>query len=222
MRFVDIGAVRERFAGRRVAVVGSGPGVLRNEPGLVDSHDVVVRVNNHKTGPAQGYRTDVHYSFYGTSIRKTPEELQAEGVSLVLCKCPDAKVMESRWHERMHKPHGVDFRYIYRARAAWWFCDTYVPPVAEFLASFELLGRRIPSTGFSALLLVMGCAPASVYLTGFDFFASRVHNVDEPWRPGDPDDPIGHAPERERAWLRAHRERVNCDATLTEIMEGMD
>ena len=48
-----------------------------------------------------------------------------------------------------------------------------------------------------------------------------MHNVDEPWRPGNPDDPIGHAPERERAWLRAHRERVNCDATLTEIMEGM-
>ncbi len=95
-------------------------------------------------------------------------------------------------------------------------------PVEEFLASFELLGRHIPSTGFSALLLVMGCAPASVYLTGFDFFASRVHNVDEPWRPGNPDDPIGHAPERERAWLRAHRDRVTCDATLTEIMEGTD
>lgn len=220
MRFCDSAAVRRVLEGRRVAVVGSGPGVLSNDVGFVDAHDVVVRVNNHKCGPAAGFRTDVHYSFYGTSIRKTAEELQAEGVRLVMCKCPDAKVMESEWHQRMNKPHGVDFRYIYRARAAWWFCDTYVPPLEEFLASFELLQRHIPSTGFSALLAVLNHGAAHVYLTGFDFFASRVHNVNEPWRPGNPDDPIGHAPALERAWLAGNLDRVSMDAPLTEIMKG--
>lgn len=216
----DSQTVREAFEGRGVTIVGSGPGALENDPGFVDGHDVVVRVNNYKTGPAQGSRCDVFYSFFGGSIKKPAEDLIADGVRLCLAKCPDAKFMESEWHRKNGKPHGVDFRYIYRDRRDWWFCPTYVPSVAEFVAVFDLLERHIPSTGFSALLAVLAHAPASVYLTGFDFFASRIHNVNEPWRPGNPDDPIGHSPERERAWLAAHRDRVTCDATLTRILEG--
>lgn len=212
--------VEERFRGKHVAVVGSGPGVLDNAPGFIDSHDVVVRVNNHRCGQAQGFRTDVYYSFYGSSIRKTAAELRVEGVDLCLCKCPDAKFMESAWHRKMGKPHGVDFRYIYRDRADWWFCPTYVPPVEEFCAVFDLLGQHIPSTGFSALHLVLSCDPASLHLTGFDFFASRIHNVNESWRPGNPDDPIGHAPELERAWLSKNLDRVTLDPALTTIMKG--
>lgn len=219
MSFIDRCDLLERFAGKSVVIVGSGPGVLKNPPGLVDSHDVVVRVNNYRcTGDATGRRTDVFYSFFGSSIHKTPEELRADGVTLCLAKCPDAKFMESEWHRRNNKPHGVDFRYIYRQRRDWWFCDTYIPPLDEFLASFELLDRHIPSTGFSALLLAMGLEPASIYLTGFDFFSSRIHNVSEPWRPGNPEDPIGHAPELERRWLAGHRDLVAMDSTLTEIM----
>ena len=41
MRFVSRSDIRSRFEGRSVAVVGSGPGVLGNAPGLVDGHDVV-------------------------------------------------------------------------------------------------------------------------------------------------------------------------------------
>ncbi len=218
--FIDSAAVREVIAGKRVAIVGSGPGSLENEPGFVDGHEIVCRVNNYKTGAAQGKRCDVHYSFFGTSIRKTAEELKRDGVRLVLCKCPDAKVMESEWHRLHGKPHGVDFRYIYRDRAAWWFCPTYVPTVAEFLHVFSMLGDHIPSTGFSAVVEILRHDPAAIYLTGFDFFASRVHNVNEPWRPGNPNDPIGHAPERERAWLREHLDGlVTMDPTLAKIMQ---
>ena len=219
MKCVGRPYLEEFFGGKSVVIVGSGPGCLGNEPGFVDSHDIVVRVNNHKCGPAQGHRTDAHYSFYGTSIKKTREELQAEGCRLLLCKCPDGKFMESEWHRRNNKPHGVDFRYIYRQRADWWFAPTYVPTREEFVESFDLLGQHIPSTGFSALLLVLSLQPASTFLTGFDFFSSRTHNVNEPWRPGNPDDPIGHAPERERAWLAQHRDRVTLDSTLAKIME---
>lgn len=219
MMFIDSRDLRERFAGRSVAIVGSGPGVLQNPPGLVDSHDVVVRVNNYRcTGEATGRRTDVFYSFFGSSIKKTAAELRADGVTLCVAKCPDAKFMESEWHRRNGKPHGVDFRYIYRQRRDFWFCDTYIPPLEEFLASFELLERHIPSTGFSALLMVLAQEPAAVFVTGFDFFASRIHNVSEPWRPGNPDDPIGHAPHLERRWLAKHRDRVTMDSTLAEIM----
>lgn len=221
MPFCDRGVVRQAFAGKRVALVGSGPGVVGNARGFVDAHDVVVRVNNYKLGAEQGYRCDVHYSFYGSSIRKTAAELQRDGVTLCICKCPDAKFMESAWHRRRGRPNGVDFTYIYTARRDFWFCDTYVPPLDLFIASFNLLDGHVPTTGFAALLEILAHQPQGVYMTGFDFFASGLHNVNERWRPGDPTDPIGHAPEKERRLLAAMSGAypISFDPALARIME---
>ena len=207
MRFVAFEDVAALMRGKTVAIVGSGPSVLSNRPSYVDSHDLVMRVNNYKTGRAQGVRADIHYSFYGNSIRKTAAELSADGVRLCMCKCPNAKPIESAWHESLGKQNGIDFRYIYEARKAWWFGDTYVPTTESFMEKFKLLGRHIPSTGFAAILDVLACVPKSVYLTGFDFFASRIHNVDERWNDGNPADPIRHWPEREQAWVSENRGR---------------
>ena len=216
-------AVEAFFYGKSVAIVGSGPGVLDNEPGFIDSHDIVVRVNNHRClDEVTGRRTDAHYSFYGTSIKKTAAELREEGVRLCLCKCPpcdNGPFIRSEWHVKNKKLHGIDFRYIYDARKDWWFTSTYVPSHEEFMASFNLLNQHIPSTGFSAILLIKGMAK-SIYLTGFDFFASRIHNVNEPWRPGNPDDPIGHAPELERKWLAQNLDGITLDRKLTRIVEN--
>lgn len=203
--------------GKRIALIGSGPGCLSNKPGFIDSHEVVVRVNNHKIGKQQGYRTDIHYSFYGASIRKTAQELKSEGVRLVMCKCPNGQFIDSDWHQKNNKQNGVDFSYIYRYRADWWFCDTYVPTLDEFMSGFNLLGGRVPTTGFSALLDLLSYEPESVYMTGFDFFASKIHNVNERWKPGDPSDPIGHAPEREKDWLVNADIPVSFDSHLTKI-----
>lgn len=199
--FCDRARVRRVFEGKRVAIVGSGPGVLDNAPSFIDSHEVVVRVNNYKLSPETGGRTDVYYSYFGDAIRKTADELKRDGVYLCMAKCPDAQFMESDWHAVRGKMRGVDFRYIYRNRADWWFCDTYVPTLDEFRAQFDLLGGHVPTTGFSAILDVLSYDPRSVYLTGFDFFASGVHNVNERWRPGDPSDPIRHRPDLELQWL---------------------
>ena len=170
MRFVTFDEVATRFRARTVAIVGSAPSVLENEPGYVDAHDIVVRVNNYKLdGRATGARTDVHYSFYGTSIRCKAEDLQRDGVRLCLCKCPNSKPIESPWHELNKKPLGVDFRYVYEARKSWWFTDTFVPDDARFRRSFELLENHIPSTGFAVILDVLDCEPTHMYLTKFDF-----------------------------------------------------
>lgn len=222
-RFITLEQAAETFAGKSVAIVGSAPSCLYNEPGFVDSHDVVVRVNNHKCGSAQGVRTDVHYSFYGTSIRKSAETLKVEGVKLCMCKCPDAKALNSEWHEVHNKPHGIDYRYIYKNRADWWFCDTFIPDVPRYLTKFELLDKHIPTTGFAAILDVLDCKPASVYLTGYDWFSSGIHNVDEPHRPGDPRDPICHRPDLEAAWLseNAYRFPLTFDTKLQSLMSYM-
>jgi len=222
MRFIERCEVRRRIDGRRIALVGSGPGVLDNPPGLIDGHDLVVRVNNYKLSAAAGFRTDVFYSYFGNAVSKSAETLKRDGVTLCLCKCPDAQPIDSDWHRRNRKTAGIDFRWIYRQRAAFWFCDTYVPAVEEFMAGFNLLGGHVPTTGFAALLLLLDCNPAALTLTGFDFFRSARHNVDQPWRRANPGDPIGHVPERELGWLAEHRHDypLRFDPTLCELIFG--
>lgn len=220
-RFIPKSTLAARFEGKTVAIVGSGPGVLENAPGFVDSHDVVVRVNNYRIHmPATGTRTDCFYSFFGNSIRKTARELKRHGVTLCVCKCPDAMVIESDWHRQHRKMNGVDFRRIYRSRIGFWFCDTYVPSVDEFMADFDLLGGHVPTTGFSAIRQVLACNPKSIFLTGFDFFRSGIHNVTDRWRAKHTDDPIGHVPEREFAWLLDNLPRlpVTTDRELASMI----
>ena len=200
-----------------MAIVGSGPGSLDNEPGFVDSHDVVVRINNYKLFPQTGVRTDVFYSFFGTSIRKTMAELKRGGVTLCMCKCPNAHPIKSDWHERNGKMAGVDYTYIYRNRATWWFCDTYIPTVDDFMEKFDLLNKHQPTTGFSAILDIASFNPRSLYLTGFDFFRSGKHNVDEKWTQKNNDDPLKHEPELELQHLR-NMTGLSFDKTLEQMI----
>ena len=213
-------AVAERFRGRRVALVGSGPGSLDHSPGFIDGHDIVVRVSNYKTGRMQGMRCDVHYSFYGTSIKTSAAQLLRDGCTLCMCKLPDSQPIDSDWHRQTGRLAGIDYRYIYRYRASWWPCPVFVPDDTRFLEKFELLDRHQPTTGFAAILDLLACEPAELYLTGFDGFTSRLHNVDERWRPGNPEDPFGHRPDLELQWLRDHRARhpITCDRRLADVL----
>lgn len=220
MVFVSFSRVIELLRGRRVAIVGSGPGSLENPPGLVDSHDIVVRVSNYKTGEGPGFRCDIHYSFYGNSIKKSAEDLQRDGCRLCMCKLPNSQPIDSAWHRERGKLVGIDYRYIYRNRAGWWFTETFVPDDDRFLMKFNLLGQHQPTTGFAAILDVLECEPDEVLLTGFDFFSSGLHNVDEKWRPGDPTDPIGHRPDLEAAWIRENAKRydIRFDKRLAALL----
>jgi hypothetical protein len=220
MRFLKRSEVANLFLDKRVAIVGSGPGVLQNEIGKIDGYDIVVRVNNYKLSDAAGFRTDVHYSFYGTSIRKTADELKRDGVWLCMCKCPDAEAIDSEWHRRHNMMIGVDYRPHYRRRREFWFCDTYIPEKEWFVRYFEILGRHIPTTGFAAVLDISSFFPREIYLTGFDFFTSRIHNVDEPWKARHRDDPICHVPEGELAWIKNNLSRhpFTFDQVLSEMV----
>ena len=203
--------------------MGSGPGSLENAPGFVDGHDVVVRVNNYRLLPPTGFRTDVFYSFFGPSIRKSAEELRNDGVTLCMSKCPDARAFEACWQNCRDRMQSVDYRWICRNRTDWSFCDTYVPSVETFAAKVDLLDGHIPTTGFAAILDVLGFGPSSLYLTGFDFFRSRLHNVDEPWREGNRNDPIRHLPETELAWLAANLSELptTCDPMLLQAITSL-
>ena len=114
--FLTESQLAQRFDGKRVAVVGSAPSCTENPPGLVDSYDIVVRINNYKNFPNAGIKTDAYYSFFGTSIRKRSKELIADGVILCICKCPNSRPIESEWHIKNDKEFGIDYRWIYKMR----------------------------------------------------------------------------------------------------------
>ena len=195
--FVEYKYLSDYFKDKTVAVVGSAPSVINNSKGFIDKHDIVVRVNNYKIIDGTGKRTDVHYSFYGGSIRKSVTELKTDGTKLCMCKCPNSKPIESEWHEKNGKTLGIDFRKIYRRRESWWFCPVYIPSDGTFLELFNKLDRHIPTTGFSAIWEILRLPIKSMYITGFDFFTSKKHNVNERWLKGDSSDPIKHTPEAE-------------------------
>lgn len=202
MRFIDFSDVQDFFKGKSVAIVGGGP--VNEDHGFIDSHDLVVRINNFKLNENTGFRTDVFYSYFGKAIRKTHEELK--DVQLCMCKCPHGKI-ESEWHERTGRL-GSDFHYIYQLRQSWWFCDTYVPGLNHFKAYMDLLDGHIPTTGFSCILDISKC-DCDITIVGFDFFESGLHNLNEPWRKGNPEDPIGHRPIEERRWVLKHKDRYD-------------
>lgn len=229
MRFVTTSDLREFFKGKSIAIVGSGPSALNNEVGVIDSYDIVVRVNNYKIEPRWpqlGKRCDVYYSFFGGSIKKSVDDLKRDGVKLCMCKLPNSQPLESEWHRKRGAMLGIDYRYIYRMRAPWWFCDTFIPDDAWFLEKFHALSDHQPTTGMAAIMDILklteddrGWMKVKIFVTGFDFFSSGVHNVDEKWKAGDPTDPIKHSPEHEIAWLKNMTGRaVRFDPTISDIL----
>ena len=94
------------------------------------------------------------------------------------------------------------------------------PGLVQASAAQEPLGYD--RTQSLTTLDILDCQPRSVYLTGFDFFTSGVHNVNEKWKPGDPTDPIGHRPEMELAWLAANLENypLSVDGKLAVLIRA--
>jgi hypothetical protein len=226
--FVDKSFIKKYFKDKRVALFGSAPSCLENNGKTINEYDIIVRVNNYKIKGFEdrvGTRTDVHYSFYGSSIKKSKEELIEDGVHLCMCKCPNAVCHMTDWHIKNNHKYGCDFRYINKKRENWWFCDTYIPTKEHYMNGFNLLGKHVPTCGFSAILDIIECEPKELYITGFTFMKCEVcgkrgweckcetpavgHNVNEKWRRKNPDDPIKHLPGKEYALLKEYANKYD-------------
>ncbi len=203
--FVKKDWIKDYFNNKRVAIFGSAPNCLDNDGQEINKYDIIVRVNNYKIKGYEshvGSRTDVHYAFYGSSIRKTKEELINDGVKLCMCKCPNAYLFDHNvpWDP---KNHGSDFRWIYHNRKDFWFCPVYVPTKEDFMNYYDALNGHIPTTGYACILDIIQCNPSELYITGFDGFTTKIHNVNELWREKHRDDPIAHMPNAEQHLIRA-------------------
>ncbi len=195
--FSDFNRIISHFKNKRVAIVGSAPTCLDNPPGLIDSFEQVIRISNYGYGSQLGKRTDVFYSFFGSSTRKNHQELIRDGVKMCMSKLPNSKPFHSQWHANKNKNDGHDYRAHYRRREPWWFCPTYVPDDKHFLELFDFLDKHQPTTGFACIWDLLKCDPKELYITGFDFFTSRIHDVNKRWKFKNPTDPHRHLPQIE-------------------------
>ena len=234
MKPLTLSNIRAFFRDKRVCVVGSAPSGLDNDGEYIDSFDVIVRVNNYKTKGRDkhgrnydftgniGSRTDYHYSYYGGAIRKTNEELKRDGVKAFLCKCPNDVCHVTEWHKQNNQIQGGDFRPIYRRRADFWQ-DTpvYIPHKAHYMQLFEILNKHVPSTGLACIWEVIGGKPKELYITGFDFMTTPIHNVNETWKKGREDDPVKHDFYAEKKlvnrWVKDN-DFIHVDNRLKEVL----
>lgn len=216
VKYIAFSDVQKFFEGKKVAIVGSAPSCRDNEPGFIDSFDIVCRINNFKLFEETGYRTDVYYSYFGRAIRIEKSELK--DTRLVMCKYPMGGIKHLvEWGNYTPNSRGVDYEWVYEERKDWWFGNTYIPTMEAFVKYFNQLGHHIPTTGFSCILDVSQC-DCEIYLTGFDFFESGKHNVNETWIKGDPNDPIRHRPDLEKQWLSENKDRFILDERLSVLV----
>ncbi len=174
---------------KSVLIVGGSPDVANKPKEWYDSFDVIVRINNYKM--VNSDRCDVFFSYFGRNIKKTPEELLADGVKFCVNKCPNANITELDANDQIQMH---DYRWIYELRKHWWFCPLIEISKDELLKQIESLFGYMPTSGMSAVMFFRTyCVPTII---GFDCFESGLHNVDEKW-----DSSGGHRPEIEKEYL---------------------
>jgi hypothetical protein len=227
--------LKDFFQEKRVVLFGSAPSCLQNNGLYIDNFDIIVRTNNYKVFKRTsqeifydftanvGNRTDVFYTFFGSSVKKTIQELKKDGVKLIFSKCPNGKLLDHTVIFPKDKSNfGGEWTWIYRLREnVLKEFDHYIPDLDTFKKYFNLLGGHIPTTGFQAILEIVALKPKELYITGFDFFTSGLHNTNESWNEKNFDDPIRHVPMAELQALRLLIEKHNfikVDKTISKMI----
>ena len=179
MRKLSDEKLEKFFDNKSVVVVGSAPSVLINSGKNIDSFDIVVRINKIKTGFEEliGNRTTILYSYFGKNIRV---DLNEHKIDLLMCKYPDADIRG--WVDGLiHPGQCEDFQWVYEYRKGYWKYPVWIPSKSRFKKNWNKLGGYIPTTGFCAVLDILQFSPRLVYMTGFDFFETKIHNINEKW-----------------------------------------
>ncbi len=213
--------VRDIFKGKRVVILGSAPSVLENKRSEIDSYDVIVRMNNYdlsKYADRIGSRTDVYFFFGGTSVRKTWESLRDDGAKYLYSRLP---YCDFRNHNAGKIQLGISGNWMSFFQKEWFWTrlPTYIVSRDDFIRNFKIL-NRILTTGMSAVVDIARYAPKELYVTGFDFFDSGIHEIDVPWKQGCG----GHDVGRERylmRWIALENPNIRMDVRLRQAC-GID
>ena len=137
-----------------------------------------------------------------------------------MCKCPNDFCFPHHEMVEWDPPNrGGDFRWIYENRQDFWFGPVYIPTVDDFMKYYNDLGGHVPTTGYSCILDVLRCDFKELYITGFDGFHSKTHNINEGWRDKKHRyDPVCHVPEVEIKRIKelGKRDNIKLDRYLCQ------
>lgn len=213
-RPTPLSVLEELTTNKRVAVVGNGP-LREGQADEIETFDTIVRLNNFdRNVSGRATRCDIHYSYFGRSIR--PVNYRAHKTQLLIFRFPRPPFSlpdPVQWFELRQRQKEICFDWIYRLRED--LLSAYTPVLCverrTFLDYFELLGDHIPTTGFQAVLDFDGLRTSELVLYGFDCFTSGLHNGGRStWNRGGMEHPYGHVPDREKEILEslAEAERI--------------
>jgi hypothetical protein len=208
-------AGRDSFRGASIAIVGNAGYLSDFDQGeRIDSHDLVLRMNNFRVSGMErqvGSRLDIFMStFFHDVCLDNP--LLDEASYLIASVPNNFRKHDLRWRHAQA---------ITAAMSRLKRREVFVPPLGGFREKLQQIGKY-PTTGAMALYLVIEellAVCGSVYVTGFSFFAGRSHYFSQQQV-----DPTNHDPQRERillaAALKPHWQsgRITFDSQLTAAL----
>ena len=165
-----IGRYRHYLKGKKVCIVGPAPKIIGNSYGkVIDSYDVVVRLNNgytfcDKYGVDIGTRNDI---IYQTAIPKLgrgttmPIETLQDNVKWVCCSFPDEKHREKICNFIKHVDNRIPIHIMDKDR--WGVLASSIGEQVE-------KGSIPPTTGLAAIFDLLDYDIEKLYITGFTFF----------------------------------------------------
>lgn len=204
--------IKNIIENKKVLILGSGPTVTNLKSKFMEKYDIIVRMNNYKFFNSCK-RIDIYYSYFGRNIKKTAYDLQHDNIKYLMCKYPNTDFRE---HNNGAAQPGIsgDFRKTYNRKGQYFDLTNipyYIPSLEHFKENYELL-NRIPTTGMSAILDILRMNPKEVYISGFDFFKSKIHNINEKWTEGDGNH--DHQAEEKLVKDLIINDKIKCDKPL--------
>lgn len=161
---------KDFLKGKRVALVGPGKTVcLKKQGELIDSYDVVVRLNDMLKIPNIvkqyiGYRTDVIYSTLDGNPHAIINNLSSNSVKYASSSYPKE---EWFFEERMQK--NISFLKSQKS------FKTIILPSSPYFDVKRKTNSR-PNTGFSAIIDLLSSELSELYITGIDFYRSVIED----------------------------------------------
>ena len=168
---------------KSILLVGGGPDANLLTSKEYDSFDYIIRINNFKYAN-ECKRTDFWYSYFGRNIKNLEDRIEQENIKALICKYPiDIEI------------GGLN---VSELRDPLWNkinIPVYVPNITESIQTNNSLDIS-PTAGFAAILSILKVPLVHLTIIGFDFFASKIHDLNEEW-----DSSGGHKPEIEKEYI---------------------
>ena len=212
------------FDGASIAIVGNA-GYLKDARlgKIIDSHDLVLRMNNfhiHGFEAAIGTRTDIFITNFS-----------AHTVELDRAEVREARFILSSRPNNFRKNRRFGIREIFGRNITSGMLkigrnDVFAPPLDRFTEWTAQLGEY-PTTGAMAILLISDMLLAHcgrVYIAGFSFFEGLKHY----FNPTTVDGPVKHNLPDEKELLRLRlaglvaKGRVELDPVMSSHLWGSD